>query len=56
MELGFHVRRKPLTPAFHPGFPASIAIFMSDQRVDSIVYSGIPYATEQGIFSRNREI
>ncbi len=28
----------------------SIAIFVSGQRADSIAYSGIPYATEQGIF------
>src|SRR2546430_13733924 len=28
----------------------SIAIFVSDQRADSIAYSGIPYAMEQGIF------
>jgi hypothetical protein len=25
---------------------------MSDQRADSMPYSGIPYATEQGIFKR----
>ena len=30
----------------------STAIFMSDQRADSMPYSGIPYATEQGIFKR----
>jgi hypothetical protein len=30
--------------------PLSTAIFMSDQRADSIAYSRIPYATEQGIF------
>jgi hypothetical protein len=42
----------------------AIAIFVSDQPADSIAYSGIPYATEQGIFkcvsgnffSKNREI
>ena len=42
----------------------SIAVFVSDRRADSMAYSGIPYATEQGIFkmhiresfSRNREI
>src|SRR5690349_22928847 len=28
-----------------------IAIFASDQRADSIAYSRIPYATEQGIFA-----
>jgi hypothetical protein len=39
------------------------AIFVSDQRADSMAYSGIPYVTEQGIskdvsgkiLSRNRE-
>ncbi len=30
----------------------STAIFMSDQRADSMPCSGIPYATEQGIFKR----
>ena len=29
----------------------SIAIFASDQRADSIAYSRIPYATEQGILA-----
>src|SRR5262249_53392200 len=29
----------------------SIAIFASEQRADSIAYSRIPYATEQGIFA-----
>src|SRR5262249_45261711 len=28
----------------------SIAVFVSDRRADSMAYSGIPYATEQGIF------
>jgi hypothetical protein len=30
--------------------PPSTAIFVSDERADSIAYGGIPYATEQGIF------
>jgi|GraSoiStandDraft_17_1057272.scaffolds.fasta_scaffold303952_2 hypothetical protein len=52
-------------PVSAPKFPAnreinrefcrirpSMAIFMSDQRADSIPYSGIPCATEQGISKR----
>src|SRR5256885_16419944 len=42
-----------LTGKITGNFPESgrpIAIFGSDQRADSITYSRIPYATEQGIF------
>src|SRR6266478_1323610 len=46
-------RRPGITGKVTGNFPESgrpIAIFGSDQRADSITYSRIPYATEQGIF------